>query len=104
MRKQLALAGSLAALIGIGGIVGAPVQAQDPEGGNQLITEPGEATGLLTNVDALGGFIEVDGVRYMAGESIDLTDLSAGQQVTVHYERSDIGTVPLATEVETSGG
>jgi hypothetical protein len=104
MRKQLALAGTLATLMGIGGIAADTALAQDPEGGNQVVTEPGEATGLLTNVDATGGFIEVDGVRYMVGEGVDLGDLTAGQQVTVHYEGSDIGTVPMATEIETSGG
>jgi hypothetical protein len=100
MRKQLAFAGILALLLGTGGIVANPVQAQvlDPQTGQQPI-EPGEATGLLTNVDEVGGFIEVDGILYQVGEGIDLGDLSPGQQVTVRYEPSDMPGTPLATEI-----
>jgi hypothetical protein len=100
MRKQLAFAGILALLLGTGAIVSNPVQAQvlDPQTGQQPI-EPGEATGLLTNVDEVGGFIEVDGILYQVGEGIDLGDLSPGQQVTVRYEPSDMPGTPLATEI-----
>jgi hypothetical protein len=100
MRKQLAFAGILALLLGTGAIVANPVQTQvlDPQTGQQPI-EPGEATGLLTNVDEVGGFIEVDGILYQVGEGIDLGDLSPGQQVTVRYEPSDMPGTPLATEI-----
>jgi hypothetical protein len=71
MRKQLAFAGILALLMGTGAIISNPVHAQqqvlDPQTGQQPI-EPGEATGLLTNVDEVGGFIEVDGILYQVGE------------------------------------
>jgi hypothetical protein len=94
MRKQLAFAGILALLMGTGAIISNPLHAQqqvlDPQTGQQPI-EPGEATGLLTNVD--------DGILYQVGEGIDLGDLSPGQQVTVRYEPSDMPGTPLATEI-----
>jgi hypothetical protein len=102
MRKQLAFAGILALLMGTGAIISNPLHAQqqvlDPQTGQQPI-EPGEATGLLTTVEEVGGFIEVDGILYQVGEGIDLGDLSPGQQVTVRYEPSDMPGTPLATEI-----
>jgi hypothetical protein len=98
MRQHLALASALALLLGAAGVSSGPVLAQDPEGANQRV-ESGEETGFLTNVDPAGNSIEVDGVRYLVDEGIDLGDLSEGRRVTVRFEPSDLGTVPLATDI-----
>lgn len=66
---------------------------------DQGMVAAGEATGLMQELDAPGGIIVVDGVRYLLDDSIDPAGLSAGELVTVSFEESDLGTELLATEV-----
>jgi hypothetical protein len=75
-----------------------PAQTAARELDRGMVTA-GEATGLMQEVDALGGIIVVDGVRYLLDDSIDPAGLSAGELVTVSFEESELGTELLATEV-----
>lgn len=64
------------------------------------VATAGQTTGLLQQVDPLGGIIVVDGVSYLLDDSIDPADLPASGLVTVSFEESSLGTELVATEVE----
>lgn len=63
------------------------------------VVTPGEATGLVTEVDAIGGIVVVDGVRYMLDEGVDAGAIERGSLVTVSFEEHGLGTELLATEI-----
>lgn len=63
------------------------------------VVTPGEATGVVQQVDEVGNIIVVDGVRYLLEDTIDVADIAAGELVTVSFEESELGTELLATEV-----
>jgi|GEM_PF-2268670 len=98
MRFHLPIATAIALVLGL---AAAPVTAQNPaaQDADRLFGDYTD-TGMIQNVDEAGRIIEVDGIRYLLDESIDVGDLNVGEQVMVQFEQASIGTELVATEIE----
>jgi len=98
MRFHLPTATAIALALGL---AAAPVAAQNAaeQDADRMFGDYTD-TGMIQNVDEIGRIIEVDGIRYLLDESVDVADLNVGEQVMVRFEQASIGTELVATEVE----
>lgn len=88
MRKHLAIASAVALF------AGASVAMAEEE-----------ATGTLLQVDDAAGVITLeDGSTYTFDDDVDVTDLQAGQEVTVSYEEGEDGQMRITSISASEGG
>ncbi len=98
MRKILPITSAIALLIAVGA---APALAQSPadQRADRIFGDYTD-TGMVQNVDEIGNIIEVDGVRYLVDEGVNIQDINVGDQVMVRFEQSALGTELVAVEVQ----
>ena len=98
MRHHLLTTAAIALIVGL---ASAPALAQSAadQRADRLFGDYTDS-GIVHNVDEIGRIIEVDGIRYLLDETIDVADVNAGEHVTVRFEQSSLGTELVAVEIE----
>ncbi len=97
--RSLTLIAALAT-VGVTGIPAAEAQNAAAQSGDRMVGSK-VAEGRITWVDRIGRIILVDGRRFLVHDAVALQDISMGQQVSVVFEETGIGSDRRAVRITT---
>lgn len=101
MKKTVAMVAAAALVTGVSAasINGLHADTPPTDPADQRPAAPGEATGMVVQIDPMGETISVDGIDYMVPEHVSVAGLDVGDEVTVRYEPGEITGTWIATEI-----
>ena len=101
MKKTVAMVAAAALVTGVSAasINGLHADTPPTDPADQRPAAPGEATGMVVQIDPMGETISVDGIDYMVPEHVSVAGLDVGDEVIVRYEPGEITGTWIATEI-----